>query len=260
MMRHRARLAYVGTRFAGWQRQAGEARTVQGVLEAVLSEIDGAPVACVAAGRTDAGVHADGQVVHFDLGRTAPPLSIRERANSSLSWDARLLEVSVAAPEFHARRDAAWKQYVYRWSRAAVIPPRESLFVAPISPRADAARMAEEARQLPGRKDFAIFGVRLPEGESTVRRLISVVIEEDGAEIRATFRGEAFLRGMVRSLCGVLADVARGKAPPGRARELLEGAERRLLSAKAPARGLTLAHVHYASDGEGAGANAKSSD
>jgi tRNA pseudouridine38-40 synthase len=250
MTRYKARLAYVGTRFRGWQRQAGDARTVQGCLEEALETIDGVRVACVAAGRTDAGVHADGQVVHFDLARPAVALSIRERANLALPWDAKLLEVTEAAENFHARRDAAWKQYVYRWSRAAVLAPRDSLFVAPISARADAARMAEEARWLPGRRDFGIFGVRLPEGESTVRRLISVEIEESGEEIRAIFRGEAFLRGMVRSLGGVLADVARGKAPPGRARELLEGGDRRLLSAKAPARGLTLTRVAYPGEPE----------
>jgi tRNA pseudouridine38-40 synthase len=113
--------------------------------------------------------------------------------------------------------------------------------------------MSREARDLPGRRDFRIFGVRLPEGETTLRRLISVEIEESGEEIRAVVRGEAFLRGMVRSLCGVLADVARGKAPPGRSRELLEGGERRLLSAKAPARGLTLTRVAYAGEEEPSG-------
>jgi tRNA pseudouridine38-40 synthase len=250
MTRYRARLAYVGTRFRGWQRQAGESRTVQACLEDALATIEAGSVPCVAAGRTDAGVHADGQVVHFDLSRPAAPLVLRERANHALPWDAKLLEVAEAAPDFHARRDAAWKQYVYRWSRAGVIAPRDSLFVAPISPRADAERMAEEARSLPGRRDFGIFGVRLPEGESTIRRLIAVDIEESGEEIRAIFRGEAFLRGMVRSLCGVLADVARGKAPPGRARELLEGGDRRLLSAKAPARGLTLVWVAYPGEPE----------
>jgi tRNA pseudouridine38-40 synthase len=226
---------------------------VQGCLEEALATIEGAPVTCVAAGRTDAGVHADGQVVHFDLTRAAAPLSVRERANLALPWDAKLLEMEEAADDFHARRDAAWKQYVYRWSRASVVAPKDSLFVAPISPRADAALMAAEARSLTGRRDFGIFGVRLPEGESTVRRLISVEIQESGEEIRALFRGEAFLRGMVRSLCGVLADVARGKAPPGRARELLEGGDRRLLSAKAPARGLTLVRVAYPGDPDASG-------
>ncbi|MGH9369658.1 MAG: tRNA pseudouridine(38-40) synthase TruA [Thermoanaerobaculia bacterium] len=243
--RYRARLAYVGTGFHGWQRQENAPRTVQAVLEAALSAIGGPGVRAHAAGRTDAGVHADGQVVHFDLERRLEPLRILAAVNARLPWDVRLMEVEAAPPGFHARGDAAWKEYLYRWSRARVIPPRDAFFVAPLSPRADAVRMRSAARQLAGERDFGVFGVRLPRGESSVRRLHFVRIEEQGEEIRALFRGNAFLRGMVRSLCGLLADVGRGKAPPERVRELLERGDRRLLSPKAPACGLTLVRVHY---------------
>jgi tRNA pseudouridine38-40 synthase len=153
--------------------------------------------------------------------------------------------VEAARPDFHARRDAAWKEYLYRWSRAEAIPPRDALFVAPISRRAAADRMRAAARTLAGDRDFGVFGVRLPAGESSLRRLHFVRIEESGDEIRALFRGDAFLRGMIRSICGVLANVAREKAPAGRIEELMETGDRRLLSAKAPALGLTLVRVHY---------------
>ncbi len=243
--RYRALLAYVGTQFHGWQRQENAPRTVQAVLEEALERLGRADVRAHAAGRTDAGVHADGQVVHFDLDRPREPARILEALNTQLPWDVRVMEVSAAPPGFHARRDAAWKEYRFRWSRARVIAPRDSLFVAPLSPRADAGRMRAAARELPGERDFEVFGVRLSGEDSTVRRLYFVRIEERGEEIRALFRGDAFLRGMVRSLCGVLADVARGKAPVGRVRELLETGNRRLLSPKAPACGLTLERVHY---------------
>ena len=244
-VRYRARLAYVGTYFHGWQLQKNAPRTVQAVLEAALSRLEGGPVRAHAAGRTDAGVHAEGQVVHFDLRRPHPPERLVEAVNALLPWDARLMDAAEAPALFHARRDAAWKEYLYRWSRARVIAPKDALFVAPLSPRADAARMRAEARNLPGSRDFGVFGVRRSAAESSVRNLHFVRIQEDGEEIRALFRGDAFLRGMVRSLCGVLADVGRGKAPAGRVAELLESQDRRLLAPKAAACGLTLLRVHY---------------
>lgn len=244
-VRYRAVVSYVGTHFHGWQVQRNTARTVQAVLERALERAAGRPVRAQAAGRTDAGVHADGQVVHFDLPAGRDPVRVRDAVNALLPWDAKLLEVAMASNDFHARRDALWKEYVYRWSRAPVIPPRDSLFVAPISHRADAARVAAAAEWLAGERDFGVFAVRRGSAESSVRRLHSVSIEEAGAEIRVLFRGDAFLRGMIRSICGVLADVGRGKAPPERIAELLKTGNRRLLATKAPACGLTLLRVHY---------------
>ncbi|HEY3122841.1 MAG TPA: tRNA pseudouridine(38-40) synthase TruA [Thermoanaerobaculia bacterium] len=245
MTRYRAALSYVGTHFHGWQIQSNAPRTVQAVLEDALARFSGEPVRAVAAGRTDAGVHAEGQVVHFDLARPRQPGRVRDGANALLPGDVKLLAVSPAPPGFHARRDAVWKEYLYRWSRSAVIPPRDCLSVAPISGRADAGAMRAAAAVLPGERDFGVFGIRLPAGESSVRNLHFVRVEESGDEIRALFRGDAFLRGMVRSICGVLAGIARGKAPPERMAELLETGNRRLLSSKAPALGLTLMRVHY---------------
>jgi tRNA pseudouridine38-40 synthase len=218
---------------------------VQAVLEEALARFAEETTRVVAAGRTDSGVHAEGQVVHFDLMRERKPERIRDGVNTLLPPDARLLEVAPAHPEFHARRDAAWKEYLYRWSRAAAIPPRDAPFVAPISRRADPEKMHAAARLLPGERDFGVFGVQLPAGESSSRRLHFARIEESGDEIRALFRGDAFLRGMIRSICGVLGDIARGKAPPERIVELLETGDRGLLSPKAPACGLTLVRVHY---------------
>jgi len=246
--RFRARLSYVGTDFHGWQRQRNAPRTVQAAVEKALAALDGAAVAAHAAGRTDAGVHAAGQVAHFDLTRRFEPDRIRDGVNARLPPDVRVLEVGETAPDFHARRDALWKEYLYCWSRASVVPPREAPFVSPLSGRADVAKMREAARELPGRRDFAVFGVRLPRGDPSVRFLRFVRIEEDGDDVRALFRGDAFLRGMVRSMAGLLADVGRGHVLPERARELLETGDRRLLSPKAPACGLTLVRVRYASD------------
>jgi tRNA pseudouridine38-40 synthase len=244
-VRYRAVIAYVGTRFHGWQIQKNAPRTVQATLEAALGRLAHARVRVEGASRTDAGVHADGQVAHFDLPRRREPRVVRDAANDRLPDDVRVLVVEEAAPDFHARFDAAWKEYLYRWSRAAVIAPGHAPFVAPISPRADAAIMQEAASCLVGEHDFRVFAVGPAAGESTVRRLHALSIEEDGDELRAVFRGGGFLRGMVRSICGVLSDAARGRVPVDRAARLLETGDRRLLSSKAAARGLTLRRVFF---------------
>ncbi len=244
--RYRATVAYAGTWFKGFQFQENAERTVQAVLETAIAAFAGeGPVRVHAAGRTDAGVHADGQVIHFDLWTPREPVRIREGVNALLPWDVRLLDAAPAPEGFLSRRDAAWKEYLYRWSRAAVIPPKDSLFVAPIAGTADAAPMRAAARALTGRKDFSIFGVRAAGAEGGFRRIYAAEVNEVGEEIRFLIRGDAFLRGMVRSICGVLAHVGREKAPPDRIAELLRTGDRALLAPKAAARGLTLTRVHY---------------
>ncbi len=243
--RYRATIAYVGASFHGWQRQKNAPRTVQAVLEDALRDLARAPVRVEGASRTDAGVHADGQVAHFDLPGRRDPRAVRGAVNGKLPEDVRLLAVEEAAPGFHARFDAGWKEYLYRWSRAEVIAPRDRPFVARISPRADVERLREAARVVPGERDFRIFAVTPPSEESTVRHLHSITVREEGAELSALFRGDGFLRGMVRSICGVLSDMARGRVPEDRMARLLESGNRRLLSHKAAAHGLTLCRVFY---------------
>jgi tRNA pseudouridine38-40 synthase len=243
--RYRAVVAYTGTAFHGWQVQTNAPRTVQGALQDALSELARERVKVEGASRTDTGVHADGQVAHFDLPRPRDPRRVRDAANDRLPADVRVLSVSETAPEFHARYDAKWKEYLYRWSRSEVLAPREFPFVAPISAAARADLMREAAATLPGERDFGVFAVQRTGEGSEVRRLDLVEISEEGPELRALFRGDGFLRGMVRSICGVLADAARGRVPAGRIAELLASGDRTLLSAKAPAKGLTLARVSY---------------
>ncbi|HEX4441202.1 MAG TPA: tRNA pseudouridine(38-40) synthase TruA [Thermoanaerobaculia bacterium] len=243
--RYRALIAYTGTAFHGWQVQTNAPRTVQGVLQAALSDLVRAPVKVEGASRTDTGVHADGQVAHFDLPRARDPRCVRDAVNDRLPLDVRVLAVDEATPDFHARFDAKWKEYLYRWSRSEVAPPREFPFVAPISPVARAELMREAAAALPGQRDFGVFAVQRTGEGSEVRRLDLVEISEAGPELRALFRGNGFLRGMVRSICGVLADAARGRVPPGRTAELLARGDRTRLSFKAPAKGLTLTRVSY---------------
>jgi len=243
--RYCATAAYVGTGFHGWQLQRNAPRTVQAVLQESLRKLAHAAVRLEGASRTDAGVHADGQVFHFDLPRRREPRAIRDAMNDRLPDDVRVLSVEEAAPDFHARRDAIWKEYLYRWSRAPVIAPRDAPFVAPISPRAEVGRMRQAAGLVPGTRDFRVFAVGPRADESTVRTVHAITVLEEGEELSALVRGDGFLRGMVRSICGVLADTARGRVPADRVERLLETGDRALLSSKAPARGLTLVRVSY---------------
>lgn len=246
-MRYRATVAYVGTFFHGWQVQENASRTVQAVLEGAAGHALGERVRIHASGRTDAGVHADGQVVHFDAPERDPD-GLRSAVNLRLPWDARVLELAPAADSFHARSDALAKRYVYRFSRERVIPPRRALFVAPISPRADAERMVPAARRLEGERDFFPFSTSGTETETTVRRLLSCCVTEEGPEIAIAMTADGFLRGMARAMAGTLADIARGLREPSRIDAIFAARDKALVSTKAKPRGLTLERVFYAGE------------
>ena len=243
-MRVKATLAYVGTFFHGWQVQENASRTVQGCVESVLAGLIGRPVRVHASGRTDAGVHAEGQVVHFDAPEI-PPESLVPAANRRLPWDVRVLEAGAAPPEFHARNDARRKSYVYRFSRERVIPPREALFTAPLPRSADAALMALAAVQLAGTHDFFPYSTAGTETATTVRTLFSCEVAEEGPRILLTLTADGFLRGMARAIAGTLADVGRRHVPPGRIAEIFESNDKSLVRPKAKPRGLTLERVFY---------------
>jgi tRNA pseudouridine38-40 synthase len=243
-MRYRSTVAYVGTFFHGWQIQENAARTVQAVLEERISRFAGAPVRLHASGRTDAGVHAEGQVVHFDAA-DLPPEGLRSFVNVHLPWDVRLLDVGAAAPDFHARSDATAKRYVYRFSREAVIPPARALFVSRISPRADSGLMANAGRRLVGTRDFFPFSTSGTETETTIRALLACEVLEEGGEIAIRMNATGFLRGMARAIAGTLADIGRGRLDASVIDEIFSRNDKSLVSAKAKPRGLTLEKVFY---------------
>jgi tRNA pseudouridine38-40 synthase len=243
-LRYRATVAYLGTFFHGWQRQKNASRTVQEVMETALGQFFEEPVAIHAAGRTDAGVHADGQVVHFDA-RGKPPERIIAGANGILPWDARVLEVGQVRPDFHARFDATRKRYVYRFVRGRWLAPKVALTAARISARADAEAMADGAARLRGRHDFFAFSTNGTPQESTARTLFASEVREEGSGIVLTFEADGFLRGMARAFAGTLSDIARGKYPPSLIDEILGTGDKSLVRPKASARGLTLEAVYY---------------
>jgi tRNA pseudouridine38-40 synthase len=251
-VRIRLDLAYLGTFFEGWQVQAPRAggetpRTIQGVLEISLNEIFHREIRVHGSGRTDSGVHADAQVAHADLPPGAPSIpfeGMRRGLNTKLPWDARVLSVSEAADDFHARHSATGKIYVYRLRRGEILLPHGGLVEALAGEPLDVGAMRAAAARLVGTRDFAPFSITGSDPGTTVRTLARLDVEEDGPLLVITAEGDGFLRGMVRRLVGTLRDAGRGRIRP---EEALERP-----GPTAEARGLTLARVLYAPDAPGA--------
>jgi len=237
-------LAYVGTPFAGWQIQPGRP-TVQGAIEAALSRMLDEPARLAGAGRTDAGVHALGQVASLTTGRAIPLDGLRRGLNARLPETIRVMAAEEAPAGFHARSDARSKDYRYRLSRAEVVLPFAAPFVTPVHGRLDVGAMREAARRFEGRHDFTSFCPVDCEIEDRRRTMQSSGIEEAGDEIVYEVRGEGFLRHMVRTIAGTLIEVGRGRIRPEEIEAILAARDRRRAGPCAPARGLVLVRVLY---------------
>lgn len=246
-MPHRTKLtvAYLGGSFHGWQRQH-EQRTVQGELERALSVLTGGcPASVVGAGRTDAGVHAAGQVAHLDLPVPIPPAGLVRGINGLLADDIRVRAAASVSDAFHARRSALGKLYSYRarWRPSPV--PWLGTRCAVVAPVTDPAALAQAAALLVGRHDFASFTVPEAAAEPTVRTLFRVRTEarRDGLDLH--FIGDGFLRYQVRRMVAALLDVGRSRLAPGDFEQLLAHPQPGAPLLTAPARGLTLERVYY---------------
>ncbi|QWC83825.1 tRNA pseudouridine(38-40) synthase TruA [Nocardioidaceae bacterium] len=261
-MRLRMDLAYDGTDFHGWAAQPG-LRTVQGELEAGLATVLRVPeVAVTCAGRTDAGVHARGQVVHVDVDRPVlegargrgpddAPTSLRRRLHGVLPADVRVHDVQEAPPGFDARFGALWRRYAYRVADAGVRhDPLTRGHVLAWPRPLDLDLLDEAASRLVGEHDFAAFCKRR-EGATTIRRLLELRWERDAAGVAtATVRADAFCHSMVRALVGCLLVVGEGNRPPEWAGQVLAAGVRDPAVRVAPAHGLTLEEVRYPDDDE----------
>jgi len=247
--RVRIDLAYDGTDFAGWQVQPG-ARTVQGVLCAALSRIQGGGAVGVrGAGRTDAGVHARGQVADAAIVTRLDDAGLLRSLASILPWDVRPLALRTVSPDFHSRFQALAKTYRYRLDRSPTGDPflaRHALF----HPHAlDHAALADALGRLPGRRDWSGFAGAACASADRVRCLTEASYEEPDARTGwFTFSADGFLNHMVRNLVGTLLEVARGSFAPERIEEILARGERGLAGPTAPARGLYLERVVYSGE------------
>lgn len=246
-------LAYDGRPFVGWQRQA-EGVSIQGLLEDVLARLEGEPVIVHGAGRTDAGVHALGQVASAQVTFVHDPATIRRAMNVHLPAELRVLEVADASEGFHARFSARTKTYRYQLANTPVIHPVTAPFAWHLPEPLDVDAMTRAAALLEGEHDFAAFQSAGTPVVSTVRTIEASTLKVETVSLGGLpvqdllvyeVRGTGFLRHMVRALAGTLVEVGRGHHPPAWIPELLAGRDRHAAGPTAPAGGLFLARVDY---------------
>ena len=250
-------LAYDGSAYVGWQRQ-DNGRSIQGELEAALGDIEGRPVAVVGAGRTDAGVHALGQVASLHIAHAIEPPALSRALNAKLPADIRVLRTAVVPREFHARYAAAAKTYRYYMSTGAVALPFSLRYAWHVPFSLDLDAMRDAAQQLSGRHDFAAFQAAGSDVETTVRTIGSMAVARqsawapwDGEPTESTsivtveVTADGFLRHMVRTIVGTLVEVGRGRREAGDMVPIIASRRRARAGATAPARGLYLVRVVY---------------
>ena len=237
-------ICYDGTRYRGWQRLPGKDDTIQGKLETALSRILGEPIEISGSGRTDAGVHAMGQVANFHCESTMPAQEILENLRKYLPEDIGIYGCREVSPRFHARLNAREKTYCYRIWNSDMPCVFERRFVAVMPERLDISAMEQAASHLLGEHDFSAFCGNAKMKKSTVREIRSLTIARTGNEIHIIVTGNGFLHNMVRILVGTLVEVGRGERTPDSIASLF-GGKRAEAGFLAPPQGLCLQEVFY---------------
>ena len=236
--------AYEGTRYNGWQKQGNTANTIQGKLEEILSKMLNEPIEIAGSGRTDAGVHAKGQVANFHCESTMPAGEILNQLRRYLPEDIGIYSCREVSPRFHARLNAKEKTYCYRiWNsdKPCVFDRR---YVTVIADPLNLDKMRQTAAWFPGEHDFSAFCGNAKIKKSTVRFIRSLDVDRVGEEIRITVTGNGFLHNMVRIIAGTLIEAGRGERQPESVGELF-GGKRSEAGFLAPGQGLCLMEVEY---------------
>jgi tRNA pseudouridine38-40 synthase len=247
--RYRVTVAYDGTDFAGFQLQRAGSRTVQGELEQALGRLaGGGRVVVSAAGRTDAGVHALGQVAAFELPRALDPGVLQRALNGLLPEDVRVTEAALAPAGFHPRRSATSKLYRYALDCGGVQPPQRRRYAGYCPDALDEAAVREAAALYLGRHDFASLASAGSSVKTTVRTVTRSEVSFESGTLVFEAAADGFLRKMVRSMVGGLIAAGRGAVPVSDLEHALAARDRRLWPAPAPACGLTLVRVDYPPD------------
>lgn len=244
-MNYKLTIQYDGSRYDGWQKQGNTENTIQGKLESVLSRMTGEAIELQGAGRTDAGVHALGQIANFHCNSHLKPDEILRYVNHYLPGDIAVTSAAEATPRFHARLNAVGKVYQYT-VRNSIVPDvfsRKQEYQVPEP--LDLESMKRAAKFLEGTHDFRSFCSNKRLKKSTERTLYDISILKEGEKICFLWHGDGFLYNMVRILTGTLLEVGLGKRRPEDMIDILEGRNRELAGMTAPAQGLCLMRVEY---------------
>ena len=244
-MNYKLTIQYDGTRYDGWQRQGNTDNTLQGRLEGVLSRMAGSPVEIQGAGRTDAGVHARGQVASVHLPQPFPPQEIMDYVNHYLPEDIAVVGVEEVEERFHARLSAKGKEYRYHIRMGRVPDVFARKYCYRVEDPLDVEAMRQAAQALEGRHDFRSFCGNRRFKKSTVREIFHIGVEACGNNLTLIYRGNGFLYNMVRILTGTLLEVGLGQRPPESMGEILAARDRSAAGKTAPAQGLVLEEVFY---------------
>lgn len=245
MRRFQIEVAYDGTAYSGWQIQPN-GMSVQQKLEEVIRGISGCNSRVHGSGRTDQGVHARGQVAHFDLETRMSAAGLWKAMNSLLPPDIRVNRLSLADDQFHARFSARAKEYRYFIWNGSILPPSIRLYYTHVQSRLDPQLMQKAAGYLKGKHDFTSFTANANRPlESAVRTLSALDVRKKGNRIVITAVGDGFLYKMVRSISGILIRVGEGAVPPSRVKEIMRSRNRTAVVPTAPPQGLFLWKVHY---------------
>ena len=243
-MRLAAGVEYQGTGFAGWQSQP-HASSVQAEVEHALSMVADCPIKVICAGRTDAGVHGVGQVIHFDTTASRPPQAWVFGANAHLPASVSLRWVKPVPDDFHARYNARSRRYRYlihnSRTRTALFADRACWYTYPL----DAGRMQEAARHLVGEHDFSSYRATECQAKSPIRNVREISVERRNNWVMIDVEANAFLHHMVRNIAGVLMMIGRGVQEPGWTKDILLARDRRAGGVTADAEGLYLLLVRY---------------
>ena len=245
MINYKMVLQYDGSRYSGWQVQGNTEQTIQGKLQSVLEKMTEEEIEIHGSGRTDAGVHAMGQVANFKLQREYEPEEIKRYCNQYLPEDIVVLEVSEVPLRFHSRLNAVKKTYCYRIFLGEKPDVFRRKYVTPEAESLDITKMKAAVEELLGTHDFTSFCGNRHFKKSAVRTIYEIRIEEKKDELDIYFTGNGFLQNMVRILTGTLIEVGTGKREVREMKEILEGRNRSLAGPMAAAKGLVLMNVEY---------------
>lgn len=244
MKNYKIILQYEGGRFQGWQRQTSTLNTIQGKIEAILSKMCDCPVEINGAGRTDAGVHAKGQVANFKINTDKTPEEIMAYLNLYLPEDIAVISLEVVDERFHARLNAGGKHYRYRIRTTEVPSVFDRRYVHVETAPLDVKAMQKAAELLSGTHDFKAFTSTKKGKKSTVRS-IEINMTQTPEELVLDYTGDGFLYHMVRIVTGTLIEVGKGERSPESIPEILESGDRAMAGALVPAKGLCLMEVYY---------------